>query len=93
MAKLTKAQQAFVDYIDKHRGSIFFTRDKKDKERCFVGKKRIDSRVFFFFFDIGYLSLNSTKSGRVYEYFYMTVVNYKLEEYLEDFTQPIYIPE
>ncbi len=93
MAKLTKAQQAFIDYMDKNRGAIYFRRDEKEKEQCFVGKKRINSRIFFFFYDMGYLRVADRTEGRKYEYFYMEAVPHKLDEYLQDFKEPYVVPE
>lgn len=82
MAKLTKAQQAFLDYIDNHRGHIYFTRElKTEKEKCFVGTKQVNDKVFFFFYDIGYLELSDKFEGRKYEYFYMRCVEWKLNDY------------
>jgi len=93
MAKLTKAQQSLLDYMEKTRGEIYFRRDKKDKEQCFIGRKKVNSRVFFFFYDMGYFDLESRTEGRKYEYFYMGIKAYKLQEYLDDFKMPYCVPE
>lgn len=94
MAKLTKAQQSFLNYIDKYRGSIYFTREiKTEKEKCFVGRKSINEKVFFFFYDMGYLELDYKWDGRKYEYFYMKCCLYKLNDYINDFKPPYCPPE
>jgi hypothetical protein len=70
MAKLTKAQQVFIGNLNKWRGGVYFRRDiKTEKEQCFIGSHRVSSRIFFFFFDMGYLDLQSKSEGKKYEYF------------------------
>jgi hypothetical protein len=95
MAKLTKAQNEFLDKIQRYKGDVYFRRenDQDDKEQCFIGSHRVNSRVFFFFFEIGYLSLSETYTGRKYTYYYMHTLLYKLNEYLEDFKQPYVVSE
>ncbi len=94
MAKLTKVQSDLIKKIERTR-DIYFKRpiDSESKEQCFVGRNRVNNRVFFFLYDIGFLRTSHNWRGRKWEYYYMDKVQYKLEEYLEDFQKPYVIPE
>jgi hypothetical protein len=84
LPKLTKAQSHFLNRVQKTRQSVYFRRViKTGKEECFIGRQRIHPRVWFFFFNIGYLSLSGKTETRLFEYYYMTIKAYKLDEYLD----------
>jgi hypothetical protein len=94
MAKLTDAQRRFLKQIEKSNGNVYFRRKlNTEKEQCFIGSKRVNPRVFFFFYSMGYLEVLYHTVKRVYEYYDLRIVKYKLDEYLEDYQTPYVIPE
>lgn len=94
MATLTNAQKKFLQRIERSKGTVWFRRNlNTEKEQCFVGTKRVDPRVFFFFYSMGYLAVLYHTVKRVYEYYDLRIVEYKLEDYLDDFKTPYVVPE
>lgn len=94
MAKLTKAQAAMAKKLERTRQSIYLRRKLgHDKEECFIGRKKVHAGVFMFFFSMGYLALTDRVETKKYDYCYLRVVKYKLDEYLADFQMPYVVPE
>lgn len=85
MPKLTKAQERVYKLSQKPGREIYFRRFlKSGKEQCFIGKIRVDPRVWFFFFEIGYFKLAGQSQGKKYDYYFMCLSLYKLEEYIDN---------
>lgn len=94
MAKLTTAQKLLIKKIKKSNNVYFKRRLNSDKnEQCFVGKNRVNSRVFFFLFNIGFISVTNNYVFKEWDFYIMRIVQYKLDEYLEDYKTPYVIPE
>jgi hypothetical protein len=84
MPKLTPAQNQ-VYHKSQKNSDIYFRRNlKTGKEQCFIGSVRINPRVWFFFYSMGYFSLQSKSEGKKWDYYYMCLKHYKLDEYLEE---------
>jgi hypothetical protein len=81
--RLTDEQKKLFDYIEKKLPDVYFRRNKEGEEQCFVGSKRVDDGLFFFFYGIGYFQLSGKSETKMYEYFYMDVLTYKIDEYLD----------
>lgn len=74
-----------LEVINKRPHGVYFRRDNKTyKEVCFVGKKIVNKRVFFFFYDLGVLQFTSQYYDKKHTYYNMGLMRHKLEEYLSE---------